>query len=132
MRKSLIKDVLVITMDKRQRCFYPGTIGLHDGRIGYVGRSKPSLRGKSIKPPDRCLALPGFLDGHVHATYLPWRYGGRPGRKDFKDNASPRERLSVIQRVRREAIRAGVTFLADFAPYDDGTLRGHGKTLGLS
>jgi cytosine/adenosine deaminase-related metal-dependent hydrolase len=136
MSQLRVDDILIVTMDKELKCLV-GTIGIgDDGRIQYVGPSKPLppvwAKARRIRLPRKCLALPGFLDGHVHVTYLPWRYDGNPSRERFNGHADPGQKRGVIHRIRSEAVSAGVTFLADFAPYDDGVLYGTAKTLGLA
>lgn len=125
MRKK-IENVLVVTMNPTRRCFV-GCIGIENDRIAYVGpndrlQNNDWIGVTSIDAPKRCLALSGFFESHVHVTYLPWRYDKREGRSRAK-RATPSEKMGLIKRTRREAVRAGVTFLCDFAPYNDGVLK---------
>lgn len=129
-----IGPVLMATMDDGLNCF-EGHVYLRSGTIEAVGAggllSAPPGGSEAptlALPPGRFLLLPAFYDGHVHATYLTWRYGGGAARGELKQ-ATPQEKRDVVRRLHREAIRAGVVFLGDFAPYDNGTAARQPETL---
>lgn len=133
-RKTLIKDVLIVTMNPNNDCFV-GNIVISDDKIEFVGPNnnlpvKYRRNATEIQHPKRCLALPGFIDGHVHAKRLAWRYGGDKGLRKV-EKISAKAKLDLIRRIHREAIRAGITFLCDFAPYKEGALHRENNNLGL-
>lgn len=134
LRKIIIDDVLIATMNPKKQCFV-GTIGIIDGTINFVGPNSKLRRqhwndATRIQHPKRCLALPGFIDGHIHAKWLAWRYGGKEGLQKT-EKISADDMLNLIQRTHREAIRAGIVFLSDFAPYQEGELHRKNNNLGL-
>jgi cytosine/adenosine deaminase-related metal-dependent hydrolase len=132
--KSIIEDVLIVTMNRNKDCFV-GTISIVDSNIAFVGPNSKLHRqhwkdATRIQHPKRCMVLPGFIDGHVHANWLAWRYGGKEG-LGKAETISADAKLNLIQRTHREAIRAGITFLSDFAPYKEGALHRENNNLGL-
>jgi 5-methylthioadenosine/S-adenosylhomocysteine deaminase len=68
---TLIRNGLVMTMDKERRVFAPGAVAIRDGKIAAVGADEDVARtfdrGR-VFDASGSIVHPGFIDCHYHAT----------------------------------------------------------------
>src|SRR5258707_147557 len=68
----LIKNAdWLVTVDAERRIFTDGAVAVSDGRIAYVGKSASvpaDFMADEVIDGRGMLALPGFIDTHVHNT----------------------------------------------------------------
>jgi cytosine/adenosine deaminase-related metal-dependent hydrolase len=72
----------------------PLNLAVKDGRFASIGRERPVTGGEEIIDLEGHLALPGFVDGHIHLDKSFVGDGWRPHRPV----ASLRERLAIEKR----------------------------------
>ena len=71
----VIKNGLIVTMDKKRRVFH-GDIGIESNEIAFVGEElRSDLCGSDTKVIDASgkIVLPGFINTHVHTPMGLWR-----------------------------------------------------------
>jgi len=64
----LIRNALVITMDRERRIFDDGAVAIHEGRIDRVGRSADfsELQATKVLDARDRIVLPGLINPHIH------------------------------------------------------------------
>ncbi len=105
----LIKNGLIVTMDKARRVFR-GDVGVENGRIAYVGRSKLFPASEKIDASGKII-LPGFINVHSHGLHILWR-----GRKYERLSLYPWlfKRLFPLQnKLRVPQAREGIRLFAE-------------------
>ena len=124
----LIKNGLIVTMDKDRRIIAGGSVAVDDGRIVSVKRGKPRTKGKPEEVIDARgkIVMPGLICSHTHLYGMLLR--GAPLKID-----PPTDFAQILQRVwwpmdevmtREDAyasalisclefIKTGTTFFAD-------------------
>jgi 5-methylthioadenosine/S-adenosylhomocysteine deaminase len=72
MAELLIRNAsFVVTVDAERRIYKNGAVGISDNRIAFVGRSAdiPAIfTSAQVLDADGLIAVPGFVDTHVHNT----------------------------------------------------------------
>ena len=66
-----IRNGIILTMDDEMRVFRPGSIGVDDGVIKYVGSE--DVRGEVEINASRCVVIPGLVNCHTHAAMTLFR-----------------------------------------------------------
>jgi predicted amidohydrolase YtcJ len=70
MKKLLIKNGIVVTMDKIQRIIEDGAVGIENGKIVAVGKTtdvEGGFRGARIIDAANQAVLPGLINLHYHS-----------------------------------------------------------------
>ncbi|OYT68072.1 MAG: N-ethylammeline chlorohydrolase [Candidatus Wolframiiraptor sp. EX4484-121] len=97
-----IRNGIILTMDNRMRVFRPGSIGIDDGVIEYVGPE--DVRGETEIDASRCVVIPGLVNCHTHAAMTLFRNAveDQPLEKWLKEYVWP-----VEERLKPEHVRVG-------------------------
>ena len=70
----IIKNGTVLTMDNRNRIFENGLVCVEGENISYVGVNEEKIfDAKKTIDANRCLVLPGLINGHTHAAMTLFR-----------------------------------------------------------
>jgi cytosine/adenosine deaminase-related metal-dependent hydrolase len=70
----LISGATLVTMDRDRRVITDGAIAVADGRIVAVGKREAlerEVRAREVVHAGRFVAMPGFIDAHIHITADP-------------------------------------------------------------
>ncbi len=77
----LIRDALILTVDRDRRILRDGALAFRDGVIVEVGKTAevaPRVRAREVIDGRRFLVAPGLVNGHVHVTGEPLTRGFVP------------------------------------------------------
>lgn len=129
----LLTDLTVITVDPRMRVLHDAAIGVHDGRIAWLGAAAALPAGstatRSLALPGR-VACPGFVNVHTHAIlsmvrgvaedlgFAPAYTPGIPHGHDV----TPDEAVALARLGAVEALLFGSTLINDTYVHADLTL----------
>ncbi|HEY0279539.1 MAG TPA: amidohydrolase family protein, partial [Solirubrobacterales bacterium] len=64
--RKLIKDGIVLTLDREVGDFDRADVLVEDGRIAAVGRDLEVPEGAEVIDASRAIVMPGFVDTHRH------------------------------------------------------------------
>ena len=97
-----IRNGIILTMDDEMRVFRPGSIGVDEGVIKYVGSE--DVRGEVEIDASRCVVIPGLVNCHTHAAMTLFRNAveDQPLEKWLKEYVWP-----VEERLKPEHVRVG-------------------------
>jgi len=97
-----IRNGIVLTMDDEMRVFRPGSIGVSEGVIEYVGSE--DVRGEVEIDASRCVVIPGLVNCHTHAAMTLFRNAveDQPLEKWLKEYVWP-----VEERLKPDHVRVG-------------------------
>ncbi|MCF3652663.1 MAG: amidohydrolase [Aigarchaeota archaeon] len=102
-----VRNGIILTMDDEMRVFSPGSIGIEDGEIRYVGRDE--IRGEEEIDARGCIVTPGFVNCHTHSPMTLFRnaFEDQPLEKWLKEYVWP-----VEARLKPEHVRIGALVAA--------------------
>jgi len=121
-----VRDGVVLTMDDDMRVFNPGSVGISEGEIRYVGAKE--VRGEEEIDARGCIVMPGLVNCHTHSPMTLFRNAveDQPLEKWLKEYVWPIEARLKPEHVRigaklaaAEMALAGVTCFNDMYFYMD-------------
>lgn len=62
----LIRNAMVLTMDKNRTYYEKGYVAIEKNRIVAVGSGEPAGSAKQVIDGEGCVAMPGFFNTHTH------------------------------------------------------------------
>jgi len=102
-----IRNGIILTIDDRMRVFNPGSIGIEDGVIRYVGREE--CAGELEIDARGCIVIPGLVNCHTHSPMTLFRNAveDQPLEKWLKEYVWP-----IEARLKPEHVRVGALLAA--------------------
>ena len=102
-----VRNGIVLTMDSEMRVYNPGSIGIADGRISYVGGDE--IKGEEEIDAKGCIVIPGLVNCHTHSPMTLFRNAveDQPLEKWLKEYVWP-----VEAKLKPEHVRAGAMLAA--------------------
>ncbi len=102
-----VRGGIVLTMDDEMSVLSPGSIGIEDGEIQYVG--KDEVRGEEEICAHGCIVTPGFVNCHTHSPMTLFRnaFEDQPLEKWLREYVWP-----VEARLKPEHVRIGARVAA--------------------
>jgi len=102
-----VRNGIVLTMDDEMKVFSPGSIGIEDGEIRYVGGDE--ARGEEEIDARGCIVTPGFVNCHTHSPMTLFRnaFEDQPLEKWLKEYVWP-----VEARLKPEHVKVGALVAA--------------------
>ena len=102
-----IRNGIVLTMDSEMRIYNPGSIGITDGRISYVGGDE--IKGEEEIDAKGCIVIPGLVNCHTHSPMTLFRNAveDQPLEKWLKEYVWP-----VEAKLKPEHVRVGAMLAA--------------------
>ena len=97
-----VRNGIILTMDDGMRVYRPGSIGIDDGVIEYVGPE--DVRGETEIDASKCVVIPGLVNCHTHAAMTLFRNAveDQPLEKWLKEYVWP-----VEERLKPGHVRVG-------------------------
>ncbi|MCS7132470.1 MAG: amidohydrolase [Aigarchaeota archaeon] len=101
-----VKNGVVLTMDQEMRALNPGSIGISEGEIKYVG--KEEIMGEEEIDARGCVVMPGLVNCHTHSPMTLFRnaFEDQPLEKWLKEYVWPVEAMLKPEHVRAGAMLA--------------------------
>ena len=101
-----VRNGIVLTMDSEMRIYNPGSIGITDGRISYVGGDE--IKGEEEIDAKGCIVIPGLVNCHTHSPMTLFRNAveDQPLEKWLKEYVWPVEAKLKPKHVRVGAMLA--------------------------
>ncbi len=102
-----IRNGIVLTMNAEMRVYNPGSIGISEGRISYVGRDE--IKGEEEIDARGCIVIPGLVNCHTHSPMTLFRNAveDQPLEKWLKEYVWP-----VEAKLKPEHVRVGAMLAA--------------------
>ena len=102
-----VRNGIVLTMDSEMRVYNPGSIGITDGRISYVGGDE--IKGEEEIDAKGCIVIPGLVNCHTHSPMTLFRNAveDQPLEKWLKEYVWP-----VEAKLKPEHVRVGAMLAA--------------------
>jgi len=102
-----IKNGVVLTIDDHMRVFNPGSVGISEGEIRYVGSDE--IRGEEEIDAEGCVVMPGLVNCHTHSPMTLFRNAveDQPLEKWLKEYVWP-----VEARLKPEHVKIGAKLAA--------------------
>jgi len=124
----VIKNGLILTMDKENRVIENGFIGISEDRIGYVGKEPDKFDSDEIIDAKGGIVLPGLINAHTHVPMSLFRGLAEdiPLKRWLEEYIFPIERRLNPDLVRvgsmlscAEMIMSGTTTFCDMYLFED-------------
>lgn len=120
---TLIKNVMIVSMDATRRIIKDGAVATRGDKIVYVGKTvdlPPGISAKRTFDGSRFVMTPGFVNGHIHVTGEPLTRGYIPDDTGFEENVwrwliplyhaqTPEDEYLSAQLASLEMLRSGAT-----------------------
>ena len=102
-----VRNGIVLTMDSEMRVYNPGSIGISEGRISYVGGDE--IKGEEEIDARGCIVIPGLVNCHTHSPMTLFRNAveDQPLEKWLKEYVWP-----VEAKLKPEHVRVGAMLAA--------------------
>ncbi len=125
--KTLVKNVIVLTMNEKMDTYDNGYLIFEDDTILEVGSGTPENFSGEIIDGKRAILMPGMINTHTHAGMIPFRSLGDDCPDRLRRFLFPLENACMTSKLASlsteyaiaEMLLGGVTCLADMYYFED-------------
>ncbi len=133
---TLISNVTVVTMNERMEVLFGGYIGIHRGKISYIGKRPPKETPDTILDGTGMVAMPGLVNCHTHLADTLFRsyFDEAAGAEALEGLLTRRAKLdrrsakaSALMGI-AECLRCGITSVSDLGDFPEAVAEAMAET----